>query len=159
MKYIVYCTINNTNNYLYVGVHQTEDPNKYDYYLGNGVYTNNADTYKHPKTKFQYAVKEFGTKAFRRHTIAIFDNADDAYFLEEMIVNKEFLSRPNVYNMVTGGVSRTLNNLCINVFSYDLSGNFINEYSSISNAAKQNKVHLRSIWRAIHDKVKCAGYY
>ena len=34
MKYIVYCTTNLVNNKTYIGVHQTENPDKFDGYIG-----------------------------------------------------------------------------------------------------------------------------
>lgn len=38
MKYIVYQTTSKVNNKIYIGVHKTETPDKFDGYLGNGVY-------------------------------------------------------------------------------------------------------------------------
>lgn len=57
MKYIVYLTTNIKNNKIYVGVHGTETPYKFDGYLGNGVNRNNPSSIKNPKEPFQYAVK------------------------------------------------------------------------------------------------------
>lgn len=37
MKYIVYLTTNLVNKKIYIGVHGTENPDKFDGYLGNGV--------------------------------------------------------------------------------------------------------------------------
>lgn len=37
-KYIVYCTVNLINGKIYVGVHKTDNPDKFDGYIGNGVY-------------------------------------------------------------------------------------------------------------------------
>ena len=37
-KYIVYETTNLVNNKIYIGVHKTTDPDKFDGYLGNGIY-------------------------------------------------------------------------------------------------------------------------
>ena len=91
-KYIVYMTINNINNYIYVGVHKTLTPYEFDGYLGNGIYINRPNTYEKSKTKFQQAVKEFGPKSFRRKLINVFDNEEEAYLLEKDIVNPEFLS-------------------------------------------------------------------
>ena len=68
MKYIVYKTTNLINNYIYIGVHKTQDPNIFDSYIGCGVYINKPYTYEKAKTKFQQAVKEFGTSNFRRET-------------------------------------------------------------------------------------------
>ena len=52
MKYIVYCTTNIVNGKIYVGVHETISPDKFDYYLGNGIYANKPSTYNHPKHIF-----------------------------------------------------------------------------------------------------------
>jgi len=38
MKYIVYKTTNKINNYIYIGVHKTVNPNVFDNYLGCGCY-------------------------------------------------------------------------------------------------------------------------
>ena len=61
MKYIVYKTINKVNNYIYIGVHKTADPEVFDGYIGCGVniykaasydkakliYINNREVYKY----------------------------------------------------------------------------------------------------------------
>ena len=91
-KYIVYMTINNINNYIYVGVHKTLTPYEFDGYLGNGIYINRPNTYEKSKTKFQQAVKDFGPNSFVRKLINVFDNEEEAYLLEKYIVNPEFLS-------------------------------------------------------------------
>ena len=64
MKYIVYITKNLVNNILYIGVHQTKDPEIFDGYIGCGVYINKPSSYAKPKTPFQYAVKKYGPKQF-----------------------------------------------------------------------------------------------
>ena len=46
MKYIVYKTTNLINNYIYIGVHKTQDPNIFDSYIGCGVYINKPYTYE-----------------------------------------------------------------------------------------------------------------
>ena len=60
-------------------------------------------TYKKSKTPFQYAVNKYGVKNFTRKTLAVFDNEEDAYLLEETIVTKEFIQREDVYNSTIGG--------------------------------------------------------
>ena len=129
MKYIVYCTTNIVNKKIYVGQHLTENPNKYDHYLGCGVYDNKPSTYNKPKTAFQYAVQKYGPSNFKRVTIKVYDNVEDALALEAELVTKEFLQRKDVYNEVLGGnVGDTT--VAIKCDQYDLNGNFIAEYNS-----------------------------
>jgi hypothetical protein len=52
MKYIVYKTTNLINNYIYIGVHGTEDPNIFDGYIGCGVNIHQPHSYEKAKTKF-----------------------------------------------------------------------------------------------------------
>lgn len=125
MKYIVYCTTCDINNFIYVGVHATPNPEIFDGYLGCSVYVNRPNTYKHSKTKFQEAVNRFGVKHFHRAIISVFDNEDDAYFLEADIVNKDFLMRSDVYNMALGGKGGNYNLTAIPIYQYDSEGNFI----------------------------------
>jgi hypothetical protein len=55
MKVIVYCTTNIINKKIYIGVHVCKSE-KFDGYIGCGVYVTKPSTYNHPKTAFQYAV-------------------------------------------------------------------------------------------------------
>jgi len=158
IKFIVYCTTNLVNNKIYIGVHRT-NPEYFDGYLGNGCYVNQPSTYKDAKTKFQCAIIKYGSKKFKRTTIAIFDSEDDAYMLEADIVNEQFLQRPDVYNMALGGKggSWVINSKL--TYQYNDKGDLISEYKSIHDAAKIYNVNLRSIQRAICDKCKCRGFF
>ena len=157
MKYIVYKTTNIVNNYIYIGVHKTEDPNIFDYYIGNGVYINSPKTYEKSKTKFQQAVKEFGVKNFKREILAIFDTAEEAYELEGQLVNENFLMRNDVYNMILGGVINCSEG--ITVYQYDINGNFIKEYDSYESAAHNLNVQASSIRRAVLYKYRIKNTY
>lgn len=159
MKYIVYCTTNIVNGKIYVGVHETISPDKFDYYLGNGIYANKPSTYNHPKTHFQYAVQKYGPSKFRRSVIKVFDNEEDAYFLEEDIVNKEFLSRSDVYNMVLGGKNGVEFLNSKPCYQYDLEGKFVAEYSSQQKASYEVGRGFTTIKRAIKNKIKAGGFY
>ena len=159
MKYIVYCTTNIVNNYIYVGVHQTNDDLKFDNYIGCGVYITQASTYSHPKTKFQRAVQEFGPKKFKRITIKVFDNPEDAYFLESQIVNEEFLTRKDIYNQVLGGHGGDIVGNAKKCYQYDLEGNYIAEYSSQQKASVAVNRGFFVIKYAIKHKVKSAGFF
>lgn len=172
-KYIVYETTNLINNKIYVGVHQTKDPDIFDGYLGNGIYNTCPCSYEQAKTRFQCAVKKYGPKNFRRKTLAVFDNDEDAYALEEHIVNKEFLARPDVYNMALGGRCGTLVMNRIKAYRYSLDGDFIEEYesfadaglkldcdySAIAYAVKYKTVSKNSLWSTDKvDKINVGEY-
>ena len=85
MKYIVYCTRNNKNAKIYIGVHGTETPFSFDGYLGSGIFTYNKKF--RLDSAFRAAVKKYGAKHFTRTTLAVFDTEDEAYALEEILVH------------------------------------------------------------------------
>ena len=156
-KFIVYITTNNINNFIYVGVHKTLTPYEFDGYLGNGIYINRPNTYEKSKTKFQQAVKEFGIKAFTRKTLNVFDNEEDAYLLEKNIIDSEFLSKHDVYNMVLGGKFGWDNS--IKVYQYDITGKFVNEYPTMIEASFSINRHYTAIGHAVNGKTKAGGFY
>ena len=158
LKWIVYCTTCSINKKIYIGVHKT-NPDIYDYYLGCGCYANNSATYNRAKTVFQRAVQKYGVKSFIRITIAIFNNEDDAYALEANLVNEQFLQRTDVYNTALGGKSGGQIIQRIPCYLYSSKGNFIREYDSQLSASRSLNRNLRTIQRAIKDKIKCAGYF
>ena len=153
MKYIVYETTNLVNNKIYIGVHKTEDPDKFDGYLGCGVYVNQPYTYAHPKTHFQFAVKKYGPNNFKRIVLAVFETLQEASDLERELVNEEFLSRSDVYNMILGGVDDNFY-IVVPTYQYDLEGNFIKEYESIKAASIDMKCDHSLIGHAITLKIK-----
>lgn len=158
-KYIVYCTTCTVNKKIYIGVHKTLNPDEFDFYIGNGCYSNQPSTYEHPKTKYQFALKKYGASKFIRNTIAVFDNEEDAYRLESEIVNKDFLKRIDVYNTALGGLGGDFMQTALKTYKYDNEGNYVQEYNSILEASKFEEVSFRSIWRAINDKCKCKNYF
>lgn len=113
MKYIVYLTKNLKSkvgelNKIYIGVHQTNDPNTFDGYLGCGVYVDQPSTYMYPKTPFQYAVKKYGTKAFERTTLYIYDTLEEAYNKESELINAEYLKADHTYNYLNTNSYKTI---------------------------------------------------
>ena len=138
MKYIVYQTVNKINNKIYIGVHGTETPDEFDGYLGNGINIYRPATYLNPKTPFQYAVKKYGVKNFIRTTIQEFDDEKEAYKLEAILVNEDFLKREDVYNLALGGKLNydNLHNPKKKVYMYDLDGNFEREFDSVNSAGR-----------------------
>lgn len=151
-KYIVYETTNLVNNKIYIGVHRTKDPDIFDGYIGCGVICTQPITYNNPKTRFQYAVKKYGPKNFRRKTLAVFNTAEEAYLLEEDLVNEEFLKRNDVYNMVLGGIAGCLVSHRIKVYQYDLTGKYIAEYDSFAIAGLKNNCDYTLISYAVRKK-------
>lgn len=157
MKYIVYKTTNKINNYIYIGVHKTANPDIFDGYIGCGINIKIPYTYEHSKTKFQQAVKEFGISNFYRETLATFDTPEQAYELEEILVNEDFLSRSDVYNMVLGGCINKVER--IKVFQYDSKGYYMRGYDSYESAAKELNVQGSSIRRAVVYKYRVRDFY
>lgn len=158
MKYIVYCTTNLVNKKIYIGVHLCKS-NKFDNYLGCGVYATMPSSYNKPKTAFQYAVQKYGPSNFKRVTIKEFDNPEDAFFLESDLVNKEFLQRKDVYNEALGGKGGDIAENAIPCYQYDLDGNYINEFESQQKASIFIGRGFTTIKRAIKEKIKAANYY
>lgn len=158
IKWIVYCTTCIINNKIYIGVHKT-NPEIFDGYIGDNCYINRPSTYEQGKYKFHRAVKKYGSKNFKRVTISIFDNDDDAFALEADIVNEEFLKRSDVYNTALGGKCRSSVSQRIPCYLYSEAGSFIKEFASYLDASIELSRNLRSIQRAIKDKHKCAGYF
>lgn len=96
-KYIVYKTTNIINGMIYVGVHSGENSK----YLGSG-------------TNIRKAIKQYGSESFIREILYEYDNKDDMLLKEAEIVNTDFISREDTYNIILGGGAlNTLNMITI----------------------------------------------
>lgn len=91
--WVVYKTVNNINNKVYIGVHG-DYTGKYDY-LGSGVALKNA-------------IKKHGKENFSHSIIKLFDSADQAFEYEKLIVDAEFVKDPNTYNLACGGTGNSI---------------------------------------------------
>lgn len=151
---IVYLTINTKNNKIYVGIHDTLNPYKFCGYLGCGVNRNYPSSIKHPTTPFMYAVKKYGFDSFRRVTLAIFNDREDAKRMEREIVNEEFIKRDDTYNIALGGGDPPRSD--IPVYQYDLNGNFKACYPSYHLAAVQNNGKCGATIKIAVDNKCCA---
>lgn len=158
MKVIVYCTTNIINKMIYIGVHICKSE-KFDNYLGCGVYSNLPSSYNHPKTKFQYAVQKYGPSNFKRVTIKEFDNEEEAYCLEQEIVNESFISRKDVYNQVIGGHGGDLANNSKPCYQYDLNGKYLRSFNSQQEASNFVGKGFSTIKYAIKNKTKSANSF
>lgn len=157
MKYIVYLTKNIINSHIYIGVHKTEDPDVWDYYLGDGCYANKPSSYNHCNVPFAAAVHKYGPKNFRRTTLKIFNTLDEALRLEAILVDEHFIRRKDTYNITLGGgVPPVLNK---KVFQYDLNGVFVKEWFSIIEVTTNLHLWNGAIRKAVNEKQSCANYY
>lgn len=150
-KTIVYLTTNIKNNKIYVGVHSTENPNKFDGYIGNGINIYHPSTNAHPTCPFHYAVKKYGFNSFIRNTIKIFDTREDALNLEKEIVDENFILRDDTYNIELGGVDPPKSDKI--VYKYDLQGNYICEYINSLVASKAVGIKTGVSFAATHNTI------
>jgi len=88
MFYYLYEIKNIINNKIYVGVHQTKDIN--DGYMGSGTVINKA-------------YEKYGKDMFVKTILEYFDSRDAMINREKEIVNEDFLSRDDTYNLRRGG--------------------------------------------------------
>lgn len=156
IKYIVYLTTNTVNNKIYIGVHGTLTPYKFDLYLGDGVKTNDKYTYKYSKTPFEAAVNKYGPDKFIRKTLKVFDVLQDALDLERWLVDEEFIKRKDTYNIALGGGMPPIKTKT--VYQYSLSGEFIKEWNSITSASIYYNCSSSCIGRAVYDRTPSLGY-
>lgn len=156
MKYIVYLTTNVVNKKIYIGVHKTETPYDFDGYLGNGVKVTDRSTYRYSKTPFEAAVNKYGPDKFIRKTLKVFDTLEDALDLERRLVDEEFVSRKDTYNITLGGGIPPVK--VKTIYQYTLEGNFIKEWPSITEASLEYKCSSSCIGKAIFDRTPSLGY-
>lgn len=133
MIWIVYCTTCLITGKIYIGVHKTENPNVFDGYYGNGI--SKGYILKNPKTPFQRALKKYGYANFKRCTLREFDNEDEAYQMEALLVTKDFIKRHDNYNISVGGKSSGTTYKWI--YRYRLDGSFWEEYFGVNEIAEK----------------------
>lgn len=157
MKYIVYITTNLVNKKIYIGVHKTENPEIFDGYLGNAVMVNNKSSYERRETPFQCAVSKYGPKKFIRQTLKVFNNIKDALDLERWLVDKEFINRPDTYNITLGGGMPPTNK--ITIYQYDLNGKFIKSWESVKSITSFYDISKDRLRMIIDEKCSMANSY
>lgn len=88
MYYILYQTTNMLTGEFYVGVHRSRVLD--DNYLGSGI-------------RLMRAVNKYGRHQFKRTILEQFDREEDMFTREREVVTREFVNRPDTYNLVCGG--------------------------------------------------------
>lgn len=156
MKWIVYQTTNEINHKIYIGIHKTKDPAIFDGYIGCGVSFQEPSMYMNPKTPFQYAVKKYGIKNFKRTVLKVFDTAEEAAKLERELVNEDFIKRKDTYNIALGG---NLGNYYFPINQFDCSGNLIKTWDNMELASEALGVSHTSINNAKLHKGSCLGFF
>jgi hypothetical protein len=86
--YLVYQTTNIINNFIYVGVHATNELE--DGYIGSGK-------------RIIKAINEFGKENFKREILFFCNSKEEMLEKEKEIVNENFINRRDTYNIAIGG--------------------------------------------------------
>ena len=88
MNYTIYKVTNKTNGKIYIGSHKT--PNLNDGYMGSGKY-------------LKRAIEKHGIDSFVKEILFVFDTPELMYAKEAELVDEEFLTEANTYNLKVGG--------------------------------------------------------
>jgi hypothetical protein len=102
MVYIVYATTTLSTNQVYIGVHGQPTPIEFDGYLGSGDWKGKK-RYNKGKQSLREAIKFYGKDSFRRDTLHFYDVEKEAYAMEALIVDKDFIKENWNYNLTPGG--------------------------------------------------------
>lgn len=93
MLYYLYKITNKVNHKIYIGVHESSDIN--DNYFGSGK-------------QIKSAIKKYGKENFIKEILEYFSCKEEMYKKESLIVNEEFVSRSDTYNMSVGGFGASI---------------------------------------------------
>jgi hypothetical protein len=109
MIYYLYRTTNLINGKIYIGVHHTDNID--DGYMGSGKAIKNAIAY-------------YGKENFKKDILESCEPVEHMYSREKEIVNEEFVSRSDTYNLMIGGWGGELSQESINKIKETMSKTF-----------------------------------
>ena len=139
-KYYVYMHNNKVNNKKYIGITCREKP---EYRWGK-----NGNSYR--GQVFKTAIDKYGWNNFDHLILFEGLSAEEAYEKEKELIKKYKSNQKEYgYNLSVGGEHGSTgylnNSMSIHVYQYDLNGNFISEYPSLSEAERVTGVPNNSI--------------
>lgn len=159
----IYYIFDHKNNKYYIGQHRTLDIIN-DEYEGSG--SRILEAYNEAKKE----LKENWEMRFSKCIISEAHSEEELNYLEEKIVNKNVLKDFNSYNAIKGGKTGYKAANAIEIYVYDLNGNLIESFPSISKAALWGLQHINTKSNAPNlisliassikkEKYKSHGYY
>ena len=148
-SFCVYMHINNKNGKKYIGITSKKDPQKRWGRNGSGY-----------KCQFFYkAIQKYGWDNFSHEIIATDLSIEEALNLEtELITKFRSLWTDNGYNIISEQ-SDNMTHACVPIYQFDLYGNYLDSFDSITAAANKYNIHAENIVVALNDITKmCGGF-